>query len=59
MPERVWPRLQTTMEKPHWISVDFTHWEYQKESDDEEEEEEKEEGVGLDPEKKARVVRQL
>jgi len=42
------------MEKPHWISIDFTRWEYQKESDDEEEE--MTEGEGLDPEKNARVV---
>ena len=54
----MWPRLQSSHEKPHWIGIDFDHWEYQKESEDEEEEEE-EEGVGgaVDREKKARVVR--
>ncbi len=51
--ERVWPRLQTAMEKPHWISIDFNRWEYQKESDDEDDEQNEQE---VDPEKMARVV---
>lgn len=57
----VWPRLQSSLEKPHWIGIDFTHWEYMKESDDEEEEEAEEAGEGraVDPEKKARIVRMV
>ncbi len=31
-----WPRLQVAHERPHWIAIDFEHWEYQPESDDEE-----------------------
>ena len=31
-----WPRLQVAHERPHWIGIDFEHWEYQPESDDEE-----------------------
>lgn len=42
--EGVWPRLQTSHEKPHWISLDFNHWEYQNEGSDESEEEGEEEG---------------
>ena len=33
-----WPRLQSSQEKPHWLRVDFDHWEDL--SDDEEEEDE-------------------
>lgn len=41
----MWPRLQSSHEKPHWISVDFNHWEYQKEgSEDEESQEEGDDG---------------
>ena len=24
---KVWPRLQTSQERPHWLRVDFDHWE--------------------------------
>ena len=34
--DRVWPRLQSANEKPHWISLDFNHWEYQKEEGEDE-----------------------
>ena len=34
--DRVWPRLQSANEKPHWISLDFSHWEYQKEESEDE-----------------------
>lgn len=27
MAEGVWPRLQSSHEKPHWISLDFSRWE--------------------------------
>ncbi len=36
--EGTWPRLQSSNEKPHWISIDFTHWEYQNDGSDDEEE---------------------
>ena len=32
----IWPRLQASHERPHWIRLDFERWEYQPESDDEE-----------------------
>ena len=54
--ECVWPRLQSSHEKPHWISIDFTHWEYQKESEDEEDEEKEDDSGSIDPAKKAQVV---
>lgn len=42
--EGVWPRLQSSQEKPHWISLDFSHWEYQKEGSEEEDSQEEREG---------------
>lgn len=33
--EGVWPRLQSSLEKPHWISLDFDQWEYQQEEGEE------------------------
>ena len=33
-----WPRLQSTLEKPHWLRVDFDHWEELSDGDEEEEE---------------------
>lgn len=47
---RSWPRVQSTHQKPHWIHVDFEHFE----DEEDEEEEEKEEEV--DPEKRERIV---
>jgi hypothetical protein len=56
--ETTWPRLQSSLEKPHWISVDFERFEYQDDSEPEaEEEEEGEEGEMIDPEKLKRIVR--
>ena len=55
--ESTWPRLQSSLEKPHWISVDFERFEYQDDSEPEgEEEEEEEEGETIDPEKLKRIV---
>ena len=53
--EGVWPRLQSSHEKPHWIGVDFNHFEY---PHDESEEEGEEEGEGkeMDPEMRRKVV---
>ena len=51
--EGVWPRLQALSEKPHWISVDFDHWEYQHDGSEEEEEEERKK---LDPEMMRKMV---
>ena len=50
--ERIWPRLQPSLEKPHWITLDFSHWEYHKESGEESSEEERE----VDPERRERMV---
>ena len=47
---RSWPRVQSAHQKPHWIHVDFEHFE----DEEDEEEEEKEEEV--DPEKRERIV---
>ena len=55
----MWPRLQSSHEKPHWIRTDFEHWEYLRESgeEDSEEEQEEEQGEGsVDPEKLERMV---
>ena len=41
---REWPRLQSTLERPHWLRVDFDHWEDLSDGEEEEEEEEEEEG---------------
>ena len=55
--ENTWPRLQSSLEKPHWISVDFERFEYQDDSEPEEEEEgDREEGETIDPEKLQRIV---
>ena len=54
--ESVWPRLQASHEKPHWISVDFSHWEYQDESSEEEEEEGRGRGE-VNPETIKKMVR--
>ena len=54
--ESTWPRLQSSLEKPHWISVDFERFEYQDNSEPEGEEEEEEEGETIDPEKLKRIV---
>ena len=38
-----WPRLQSSLEKPHWLRVDFEHWEdLSDEEDGKEEKREKE-----------------
>ena len=55
--ETTWPRLQSSLEKPHWISVDFERFEYQDDSEPEAEEEgEEEQGEIMDPEKLKRMV---
>ena len=55
--EGVWPRLQSAHEKPHWISLDFDHWEYQHEEGSEEEEEEGDgERNGVNPEMMEKMV---
>ena len=46
---RKWPRVQSSHQRPHWIHVDFEHFE-----DEEEDEEEEEEEVA--PEKRERIV---
>ena len=46
---RKWPRVQSSHQRPHWIHVDFEHFE--DEEDDEEEEEEE-----VPPEKRERIV---
>ena len=40
----IWPRLQSSQEKPPWLRVDFDHWEDLSDNgeDGEEEEDEKE-----------------
>ena len=38
----VWPRLQSSQEKPHWLRVDFDHWEELSDGGEEGEEEEDE-----------------
>ena len=50
--ENAWPRLQSSLEKPHWISVDFDRFEYVDDSEEEEDEESNE----VDPEKMKRMV---
>ena len=53
--EGVWPRLQSSHEKPHWITLDFNHFEYQHDGSEEEdgvEDEEKE----IDPELRKKMV---
>ena len=54
--ENTWPRLQSSLEKPHWISVDFDHFEYQDDSEPEDEDE-KGQAESMDPEKLERIVR--
>ena len=39
-----WPRLQSSQEKPHWLRVDFDHWEDLSDDEEGEGEEEDEEG---------------
>ena len=51
---RSWPRVQSAHQKPHWIHVDFEHFEDEEDEEEEEKEEEKEEEV--DPEKRERIV---
>ncbi len=34
-----WPRLLSTTERPHWLRVDFDHWEDEDGSEEEDEEE--------------------
>ncbi len=51
--EGVWPRLQSSHEKPHWITLDFNHFEYQHDGSEEEVEEEEKE---MDPEMRKKVV---
>lgn len=51
----IWPRLQASHERPHWIRLDFERWEYQPESDDEESDGGKEENLAA----KAKVEAQL
>lgn len=41
-----WPRLQSSQEKPHWLRVDFEHWEDLSNGSGEEEEREGGEGEG-------------
>ena len=53
--EGVWPRLQSSHEKPHWISLDFSHFEYQHDGSEEEGEEEGE-GKDIDPEMRKKMV---
>lgn len=26
-PAYIWPRLQSSQERPHWLKLDFEHWE--------------------------------
>lgn len=54
----MWPRLQSSHEKPHWITVDFKHWEYQPEGSDESDDgEEAKKKKAMDPELREKVVR--
>lgn len=55
-PERVWPRLQSSHEKPHWIGLDFSHFEYQHDGSEEEESAGEEESKEIDPEKRKQIV---
>lgn len=41
-PVSVWPRLQSSQEKPHWLRVDFDHWEELSDGGEEREDEEDE-----------------
>ena len=36
-PVGVWPRLQSSQERPHWLRVDFDHWEELSDGEGEEE----------------------
>ena len=48
----MWPRVQSAHQRPHWIHVDFEHFE-----DEEEDEKEEEDVEGeKDPEKRERIV---
>ena len=55
--EGVWPRIQSSLEKPHWISLDFSHWEYQDEGSEGEEKDEEKERT-MDPKKIEEMVRE-
>lgn len=44
----VWPRLQSSQEKPHWVRIDFDHWEELSDGEDGD----KEGGDGEDSNKK-------
>ncbi len=54
--EGVWPRLQSSHEKPHWISLDFNHFEYQHDGSEEEEDDGEEEKKQVDPEMRKKMV---
>ena len=53
--EGVWPRLQSSLEKPHWISLDFDQWEYQREEGEESDGEAPK--IELSPEIMKKIVR--
>ena len=55
-----WPRLQSSQEKPHWLRIDFDHWEELSDGEEGEEDETEEGGgKGADEEKKTLVKEKL